>query len=236
MIRLNLTILAFLAVAASASAAPPDAAPVRTLTVTGTGIAKAAPDEASFSTGVVSRGATARQALAANAQAMTAVIATLKKQGVPDKAIHTSNLSLSPQYQQCKPNIPCPQRIVGYEVSNTVSVTIDLDKAGAALDALVASGSNQIDGISFAIHDTKPLLIQARAEAVKDALEKGQLYAWSAGVVLGPILSIQEAGAQAPQPMFRSMNKGISAGFAETPIAAGEQSVSAQVSVTWIIN
>lgn len=232
--HLTLAGLALILAASAAVAAPPDQA--RTLTVTGTGIAKAAPDEAGFSTGVVSHAPTAGQALAANSRAMNAVIATLKKQGVPEKAIQTSNLSLSPQYQTCKPNVTCPQRIVGYEVSNTVSVTVPLDKAGSVLDALVASGSNQIDGISFAIHDPKPLLALARADAVKDAIDKGQLYAKSAGVSLGPILAIQEAGSQAPQPMYRSMNMGIMAGKGPPPVVGGEQLVSASVSITWIIN
>ena len=39
----------------------------------------------------------------------------------------------------------------------------DLDKTGAVLDALVSSGSNQIGGISFSIHDPKPLLRSRRA-------------------------------------------------------------------------
>jgi uncharacterized protein YggE len=203
--------------------------------VTGTGIAKAAPDEASFSTGVVSHAPTAGGALAANSKAMAAVIATLKRQGVPDKAIQTSNLSLNPQYQTCKPNVACPQKIVGYEVSNTVSVTVGLDKAGAVLDALVSAGSNQIGGISFAIHDPKPLLALARVDAVKDAIDKAALYAKAAGVSLGPILAIQEGGSQAPQPMFKAM---MARGLAQDsmPVAGGEQSVSASVSVSWIIN
>lgn len=186
MTRIAVCLIALI-LAAPALAAPPDpGAPPRTLTVTGTGIAKAAPDEADFSTGVVASAPTAGAALAANSRAMNAVISTLKRQGVPDKAIQTSNLSLNPQYQICKPNAACPQKIAGYQVSNTVSVTVALDKAGAVLDALVASGANQINGISFSIHDPKPLLAEARADAVKDAIEKASLYAKAAGVGLGP--------------------------------------------------
>ena len=231
---LTLAGLVLILAGSAAVAAPPVEA--RTLTVTGTGIAKAAPDEASFSTGVLSQAPTAGAALAANSKAMAAVIATLKKQGVPDKAIQTSNIALSPQYQSCKPNVACPQKIVGYEVSNTVSITVPLDKAGTVLDALVGAGSNQIDGISFAIHDLKPLLALARADAVKDAMERAQLYAKSAGVSLGPILAIQESGSDVPRPVFRSMSMGIMAGKGPPPIAGGEQSVSAIVSITWTIN
>jgi hypothetical protein len=205
----------------------------RTITVAGVGTVKAAPDEASFSTGVVSQGATASQALAANSRAMNAVMATLKKLGIPDKDIQTSDLSLSPQYQTCKPGVVCPQRIVGYEVSNTVNVTAELAKTGAVLDALVASGSNQIGGIGFSIHDPKPLLTEARAEAVQDAIDRAETIAKAAGVSLGPILAIQEGGAEPPR-IYHVM-KLMAPASAPPPVAGGEQSVSASVSITWQI-
>lgn len=230
--HLAASVFAF-AVAVPALAGAPDSAPPRTLTVSGTGIAKAAPDEASFSTGVVSQGATAGAALAANTKAMSAVIATLKRQGVPEKAIQTSSLSLNPQYQVCKPNVACPQKIVGYEVTNTVTVTIGLEKAGAALDALVASGANRVDGVGFAIHDEKPLLAEARAEAVKEAIAKAEAYAKSAGVSLGPILAIQEGGEHAPQPMNMAFGYRLKA--AAVPLEGGEEKLAATVSITWEI-
>lgn len=233
MFKTSLLASAVILALTAATAAPADSAPPRTLTVTGTGTAKAAPDEASFSTGVVSQAASAGQALAANSRAMNAVIAALEKQGVAEKNIQTSDLSLDPQYQSCKPGVVCPQRIVGYQVSNTVHVTVDLAKAGPVLDALVASGSNRIDGISFAIHDPKPLLNRARNEAVNDALDKARLYAKAAGVSLGPILSIREDGSF-PETVrvtgFRAM-----AMAAPPPVAGGEESVSASVSITWQI-
>jgi uncharacterized protein YggE len=231
--HLTASVFAF-AVAVPALAGAPDSVPPRTLTVSGTGIAKAAPDEASFSTGVVSQGATAGAALTANTKAMNAVIATLKRQGVPEKAIQTSNLSLNPQYQVCKPNMACPQKIVGYEVTNTVTVTIGIDKAGTALDALVVSGANRVDGISFAIHDDKPLLAQARADAVKEAIAKAEVYVKAAGVTLGPIQSIDEGGSVVPRPMYK-MRAMANLAEAAVPLAGGEQSVSATVSITWEI-
>ena len=222
----------FSLIAAAPCAAYADQAPPRTLTMSGQGVAKAAPDQAQFSTGVVSQGATAAQALAANSRAMNAVFATLKRLGIPDKDIQTSNFSLSPQYQVCKPGTACPQRVVGYEVSNNVNVTVeDFGKTGAVLDALVSSGSNQIDNISFSIRDTSALLKEAREAAVKDAILRAQTYAKAAGVTLGSILSIQEGGRAQPQPMYYA--KAMMA--APPPIAGGEQSVSAEVTISWEI-
>jgi hypothetical protein len=206
------------------------------LTVSGQGVAKAAPDQAQFSTGVVAQGTIAAQALAANSRAMNAVFATLKKLGIPDKDIQTSNFSLSPQYQVCKPGTTCPQRIVGCQVSNTVNVTVeDFGKTGAVLDALVSSGSNQIDNIDFSIHDTSALLKQAREAAVKDATLRAQTYAKAAGVSLGRILSIQESGGEPPRPMYRTMAMMAGPDTNPPPIVGGEESVSASVTISWEI-
>jgi uncharacterized protein len=230
----RMAVTAFVFVLAGFTALPARAEPVpRTLTVSGTGIATAVPDEASFSTGVVSQAPTAAAALSANTRAMAAVVATLKRQGVADKAIQTSNVALSPQYQSCKPNVDCPQKIVGYEVANTVTVTVGLDKAGAALDALVAAGANRIDGIAFAVHDAKPLFAVARTEAVKEAIAKAEAYARAAGVSLGPIQSIGEGGDGAPMPVNALMGYRAKAGA--VPIEAGEAKFAATVSITWTI-
>jgi uncharacterized protein YggE len=223
----------FLLIAAAPCATLADQAAPRILTVPGQGIAKAAPDQAQFSTGVVTQERTAALALAANSRAMNAVFGTLNKLGIADKDIQTSNFSLSPQYQTCKPGVPCPQRVVGYEVSNTVNVTVeDFGKTGAVLDALVSSGSNQIDNIGFSIRDNSALLKEARAAAVNDAMDRAQTYAKAAGITLGHILSIQEGGNEQPRPMYFA--KAMMAP-APPPIAGGEESVSANVTITWEI-
>lgn len=216
-----------------AGLAGPEAGP-RTITVSGTGEVKAVPDEASFSTGVVSEAPTAAGALSANSKAMAAVLASLKRQGVPEKSVQTSGLSLNPRYSPCKPDADCTPKITGYQVSNTVFVQTDVAKAGVVLDALVASGSNQIGGISFAIRDPKPLLAEARKAAVKDALEKAAIIAGAAGVGLGPVLSIQDNGGEAPRPMLKVSGYRAMAQEA-MPIAGGEETVSAAVSVTFEI-
>ena len=86
----------------AAPAALADATP-RTLTVNGTGEMRAAPDQAQLSTGVVTQATTAAAALAANSRAMNAVFDTLKRAGIAEKNIQTSNFSVSPQYASAKP-------------------------------------------------------------------------------------------------------------------------------------
>ncbi|HEY4115489.1 MAG TPA: SIMPL domain-containing protein [Rhizomicrobium sp.] len=217
--------------AGAASAQPALQSEPRVLTVSGDGEIKAKPDQAMLSAGVVTEGRTAADALAANARKMNAVFETLKRIGIPDRAIQTSEMSVSPQYPGDSRQ---PRRITGYEVTNTVNVTVDdLDKIGPAIDALVNSGANSLGDIGFSIADDKPLTAQAREAAVKDATAKAETLARAAGVTLGPILSITEGGGVA-EPM-RPMLRMAMAAPASTPVAAGQTTVSATVSITWQI-
>lgn len=218
----------------SLAAAQPAATPdLRLLTVSGTGEAKATPDQASISAGVVTEAKQAGDALAANSRAMNAVFATLKRFGIADKSIQTSNFSVTPQYPDY--NSKEPRRIIGYQVSNTVTVTVDdLTKLGPALDALVSSGANSLGDIAFSVRNEKPLLAEAREAAVKDALAKAETLARAAGVLLGPIVSINEEGAAAPvRPMYRMAVAAAPA--APPPVAAGEESLTVSVTVSWEI-
>lgn len=205
----------------------------RVLTVTGQGEVHGAPDQAMLSAGVVTTARTAADALKGNARAMNEVFATLKRAGIADKDMQTSDFSVQPQYETDK-NGNTSRDITGYRVSNTVNVRVnDLAKVGPTLDALVASGANSIGDISFTIKDPKPLMAQARAEAVADAVARAQTLARAAGVTLGPIVSISESGYSEPRPMYRMA--AMAAAPAPTPIAAGEETVTAGVNITWSI-
>jgi len=209
-----------------------DSPPPRTMTVSGQGEVKAVPDEAQLSAGVVTQARTAADALAANSRAMNAVFDALKRIGIPDKSIQTSDFSVSAQYQTDQHG-NTTQKIVGYQVSNSVTVIVDdLARLGSAIDALVSSGANSMGDIAFTVRDPKPLLTQARAEAVKDALQRAETYSKAAGVVLGPIDSIGENGYSAPRPMGRMMAMANSVAQS-TPVAAGEDSITAGVSITF---
>jgi len=211
-----------------------DGSTPRLLTVSGEGEAKARPDQATLSAGVVTDGKTAADALGTNSRAMTSVFATLKRLGIPDKSIQTSGISVTPQYPDY--NSKQPHRVIGYQVSNSVTVTADdLDRLGPAIDALVSSGANNLGEISFSIRDPKPLMATTREDAVKDAMAKAETLSRAAGVSLGPIVSISEGSYAAPPQPMRIMAFTTAVDKAPTPVAAGENTLSTTVSVTWEI-
>ncbi len=213
--------------------------PQRTLSLTGQAEVKSAPDIAVISAGVVSTATTAREALTVNNKSMASVLQTIEAAGVAKKDIQTSNFSVQPRYQHAKRSgsgEQPPPRIVGYTVSNTVTVIVrELSGLGEALDAVVSSGVNQMNGLSFSIAEPAPLRNQARKLAVAEARQRAELYAGAAGVSLGRILSISEAGGLLPpQPVSRRAAF-ESAAASAVPIAQGQQSIQMQVNIVWEI-
>jgi uncharacterized protein len=198
----------------------------RTIAMTGQGQEQAAPDQVTLEAGVTSQAATAAAALAANSRTMQAVFAALKKLGVADKDMQTANFSVQPQMNNANNNQA--RSITGYQVNNEVKVRLtDVSKLGAALDALVGAGANQMYGVNYGFQNSDALLAKARADAVADARTKAETFAKAAGVNLGPILSIEESGNPGPRPVF------MAARVASVPVAAGEQSVNATVTIVW---
>jgi len=222
--------LALLAVIVCVPPAAAQAQAPRVITMEGHGEMRATPDTAMLSAGVSTEGATAAAALSANNSRMQAVMAAIKKLGVPDKDIRTSNFSISPRYANPSNETP---HISGYQASNQVEVRLeDVAKLGTALDALVAAGANQIQGVSFLIRNDAEMLSEARAAAVAEARAKAETFAKAAGVSLGAILSISEEGSPGPRPLYAAapmvMAKAV-------PVAMGEQSVTADVTIIWEI-
>ena len=218
-------------------------APGRQVHVSGTAKVSASPDVAEISIGVSTAKPTALEAAEANNAAMTGLLEAIKKRGVAPKDIRTSYVSISPQYStpaQPKPDglpeLTVP-KVVGYEVSNNVSVTTrDLAKVGELLDAALNAGSNQLYGISFRIDDRESVLAGLRAKAFDDAKAKAEIYAKRAGMELGPVAQISEAdagwmpspGGPGPMMMAAPMAPGAS-----MPVNPGEQEVSLSVSVSY---
>ncbi|WP_028928094.1 SIMPL domain-containing protein [Pseudoxanthomonas suwonensis] len=229
-------IAALLALALSAPAAaqstgaptlPPDAT---LLSVSAQAEASRAPDIATVSAGVVTQAADGNTAMRQNAEQMNRVLAAIRAAGVADRDVQTSGINLHPQYRYEENQ---PPRITGYQASNTVNVKLrDVAKMGKVLDALVASGANQINGPSFGIDDPEPLYDQARVEALRRARDRAETYAKALDLRVRRIVSISEGGAAMPVPMPRMAMMKADA-YESTPVAAGESSVSVNLDVVF---
>ena len=206
----------------------------RTMSLSGHGEVRMAPDLAIVTVGVMSSAATAREALDANTKSMEGVMAALSNASIEARDIQTSNFSVNPRYDYGQNNAQ-PPKVIGYDVSNNVTVSVrKLDGLGAVLDQVVSSGSNQINGIQFQVSKPEAATDEARKLAVADARRKAKVYADASGVALGPIMSLSEGGGyQPPVPLYKSMR--AEAASVDVPIAQGEQAISVDVNITWEI-
>src|SRR4051812_46146021 len=196
-----------------ASSAPGDGT-TGGITVLGTGSANVTPDRASFAFGTVSQAQTANAALAASSQAVARVIAALKKAGVAQADLQTSDVSLSPRMNENGNDI------VGYTASNTVTATIHkLSDAGDVVDAAVGAGANQVSGPNLLASDQDAAY---RSALNAQARTKAETLATASNSTLGKITAIVEGGGGAvPLP--------LGAKDSAVPIEPGTQEIEATV-------
>lgn len=219
----------------SAALALPIAAPVfaeSLITVTGEATVEATPDIATISLGVTTTGATGAEAMAANSAALQAVIDRLKAEGVEDRDLQTSNLSLNPNWVTDASGSSAT--INGYTASNMLSVRVRaMDKVGAVLDASITDGANTLNGITFDLSEPRPALDEARKAAVADARARAELLVTAAGGSLGKIVSINE-NQSFGQPMPMSYSKAAGDAMA-VPVAGGQVGMTSSVTMVFEI-
>jgi hypothetical protein len=191
------------------------------------------PDLMTLTLGVESKAPTAQAALQQNKDRAATLVTTLKSKGVADRDLQTSNLSLSPTWDD-------EQNITGYVASNMVTVRLrDLNAAGAVVDAASSAVGDDIrmHGVAFSIDDTSGALEQARTEAVKQAVEQAKQLASAADVELGAIKSIDDTNTDLPMPQYYGRAYDLdTAAASEMSIEPGEQELSVDVRVVFEID
>ena len=202
------------------------------LDINATGEVTRVPDVAVISAGVVSRSPTASAALQDSANRMDRVLAALKRAGVADRDVQTSNVNLNAEYRY--PENQSPQ-LVGYTATNSVTIRFrDIRNSGKILDALVSEGSNQISGPNLVVDKPEAALDEARAKAIATGRARADLYARSLGMRVVRVVAINESGGYyappAPPPPPPMMAR---AEMASTRIEPGEQKLQVNVGMTF---
>ncbi|MCI2398091.1 SIMPL domain-containing protein [Aliiroseovarius subalbicans] len=222
------------AILALVLALPATASDAGRIVVTGTGVASQAPDMATITLGVRAEAKTAVAALEQASMAMRAVLEHLRAAGVAEEDLQTSDLALRPRYSNRSSSSDGPPTIAGFEASNMLQVRLrDLSGVGEVLDMVTAEGANEFRSLQFGLQVPDPLRDAARVAAVKDAMARATLYAEAAGVPLGPVLEISEAGA-APRPVMRAEMSMMDAGGG-VPVAGGELDMRAEVTMIFAL-
>jgi hypothetical protein len=217
---------------AAAQTADGDTKHERVITVRGTGLVEGTPDVLEMLLGVDTRGKSAGEALAENSKLTIEVLKVLDDAGVDAKDIQTSDLSISPVFDDDG------EVVIAYQVSNHVIAELhDLNKAGDVVDAAAEAAGDQIvvQGLYFSIDDNSKLVSQARADAVKRAKDQAQQLADAAGVKLGALQSVVEESTPVGPALEEKASAPSSAGDAAPPIQPGTETLSVDVTLVYAI-
>ncbi len=202
----------------------------RFVAVSGEGSVGAAPDFARVTLGVTTAGKEAGEAMAANAKSVSAVLAAIKAEGVASVDIQTSGLSISPMFSNQRSNAQEAQTITGYNVSNTVAVTVrDIPRLGPLLDKAVEAGANTMYGVAFGQNNVSALLDKARPLAVADAKRKAEIFARAGGAKLGRLMELSEETVAQPLAFRGRAYAPMATSAPPTPIEAGQDKLTVTI-------
>jgi uncharacterized protein YggE len=203
------------------------------ITVSGHGEVQVPPDIGFIDIGVQSTATSVADARDHAATAATSVLNAIKANGVEDKDIQTTGISIQPNYDYSRPNQE--PRLTGYTVTNTVEAKVrKLDLLSKVIDDATAAGGNDVllRGIRFGIDDEQKAKQDAREKAMADAKAKAQQLATLGAVSLGAPVTINETqGTFVPDG--RAAINAPTTGSAATPIQPGTNTVSIDVTVRW---
>jgi len=209
----------------------------RTLTVQGEGKVSAVPDIATLSIEVSHDGATLDPVLRQVREEMNKVLAVVKEQSIDDKDVRTDFFQVRPKLDYDKRGNPST---VGYVVTNRVSVKVrDLKNTGKVLTAVLSAGATNVNGPTFEIDKPAVFEREALASATRDAMATAQAVATAASVQLGDILTINPQTVNwpiRPRPFMMRAMAMPAATASEEPIAAGEQTLTGNVTLTYAIH
>lgn len=207
---------------------------------TGTGEAEGVPNKASVSLGVRAEAPSADEARANANEVINNVVEDLKRLGISENDIKTTNFSVYPNQepiileQGTSAIAPRPVGNGNFIASANLEVkTNSVDLANSAIDTASSAGANVIGGVNFTFDDDtqERLEKEAREEAVKEARERAQELASAAGIRLGKVINISESGSGFPIPYGTSE---LRADIPDsTNLQPGENKVSITVTLTF---
>ena len=235
----------------------------RLINVSGSAEVKVAPDEVDLSVGVETRHESLEQAKRQNDERIFKALEFLKGNGVKNNDVQTDYISIEPVYDPTAgidPRTGLP--IVGYDqhkalvepayylVRKSIGIRlIDISKFDMILSGLVSNGVNRVQRTEFRSSELRKHKDKARAMAVQAAKDKAAAMAAELGVKVGKPQNITVNdwsgwsgwspqagwGGGAVPYQNSSQNVGSVAGENGPTVAVGQISISATVSVSFLI-
>ncbi|MDD9935674.1 MAG: SIMPL domain-containing protein [Myxococcales bacterium] len=205
-------------------APPPPAGPTRTISVHGEAELTAPNDQVELRLGVTTTHRSLKRASSDNDARIARVLELARELGLDDSQVRTSDLSMIPQYgYRGRP------RIIGFEVRNTLTITLDdPGKLDGLIGPALEAGATDLYGVTFTVQKDDALRERARAAAIEDAVGKARFMAQALGAELGEVLAVREQGVPAAQSLLAVAEEAKPKRAGET-VAPGRSSIHAGI-------
>ena len=201
------------------------------LAVIGEGKVDIIPDTASVELGIViSDVKTVDEAQAKMNTANNAIVESVKKVGIDEKDVKTSNYSITPTYNYDRG----ANSITGYSGNATVTIKVrDTSKLPAVIQEATKAGANQVMGTNYLVDKPETYREKARQMAIDNAKEQAQKLASQLGIRLGKVTNIVESSnGTGPIPMMYAEKSIGMGGQAPAPdLQPGTQTISSTVTL-----
>ncbi len=185
-----ISVLALLLAACQVTVRQPGEPEQNTISVNGNAQFKVAPDEATVFIAVETNGTTSKEAQDKNTELMNTVQAALKRAGVEESEMQTTNYNIYPNVYW--DNKEQRQVEAGFKASHTLQVkTRNLDKVGELTQVAIDAGATRIDSVSFALSKTaeNDAKDEALRQATQDARQKADALADGLGLSIKRVVT-----------------------------------------------
>lgn len=181
------------------------------------------------------------------------IVQMLKRKGIEDKQITSSQLTIYPRYQQVSIKLDNAyiksknslqktssqpdkkQTQLYFDVTRTISVNFKKEQDyDVLLDAIVKFGVTNVSPLQKSVSNSEALYQQALTLAIKNAQSKASEISKQLGIKLGNVISLKESSYN-PPVRYRAaaqFESGLQDNFRSN---FGEESISAQVIATFAI-
>ena len=214
------------------------------ISVEGKSSEKFMPNVAEFSFSVYEKNPTADGAQNASAGKVKAAVEFLKGQGVDEKDIDTSSVSINQEftYPPCDRIMvggSCPEPIPnGFSASQTVTVKIrDLEKSNEIWGGMAQFNLNYVGGLTKTFDDVDGLRAKLRLQAIADANEKAESLAKALGARIVRVSSFYDnnQGYYPYASMAKEMSYSGAGQTADAYLPIGESELEVSVMVNYDI-
>lgn len=208
----------------------------RTVTVTGEGIVRVAPDMANVSFGIVTIADDPETARSQNAEASSTAMNAVRELGIEERYIRLETLQLQPHREYDEDLRRYVEK--GFEASRQVVVEVhDLEMLPTLIARVVQQGANRLNHVSYELQDRDEARNGALREAALNAREKAGQIVETLGLQLGELRQVNEQSFDFPRPFLRldaAFSRSEDAAAPEPDAyAAGELEVRATLNVTF---